>query len=130
MINLDEMEKTVKSIKLTSGEELVGFVHDIGESYVEVQSPFVVSRASGTSFMLLPWMVTAKSNQVYAINILNVSAVAESTTDFLEAYIKVVKKTSSEEEDDWEEVEIEEVDEVDEEDDLYSFNPPPDESIH
>ena len=127
MINLDEMEKTVKSIKLTSGEELVGFVHDIGESYVEVQSPFLVSRASGTSFMLLPWMVTAKSNQVYAINILNVSAVAESTTDFLEAYIKVVKKTSSEEEDGWEEVEIEE---VDEEDDLYSFNPPPDESIH
>lgn len=127
MINLDEMEKTVKSIKLTSGEELVGFVHDIGESYVEVQSPFLVSRASGTSFMLLPWMVTAKSNQVYAINILNVSAVAESTTDFLEAYIKVVKKTSSEEEDDWEEVEIEE---VDEEDDAYSFNPPPDESIH
>lgn len=127
MINLDEMEKTVKSIKLTSGEELVGFVHDIGESYVEVQSPFLVSRASGTSFMLLPWMVTAKSNQVYAINILNVSAVVESTTDFLEAYIKVVKKTSSEEEDDWEEVEIEE---VDEEDDLYSFNPPPDESIH
>lgn len=121
------MEKTVKSIKLTSGEELVGFVHDIGESYVEVQSPFLVSRASGTSFMLLPWMVTAKSNQVYAINILNVSAVVESTTDFLEAYIKVVKKTSSEEEDDWEEVEIEE---VDEEDDLYSFNPPPDESIH
>lgn len=127
MINLDEMEKTVKSIKLTSGEELVGFVHDIGESYLEVQSPFLVSRASGTSFMLLPWMVTAKSNQVYAINILNVSAVAESTTDFLEAYIKVVKKTSSEEEDDWEEVEIEE---VDEEDDAYSFNPPPDESIH
>ena len=127
MINLDEMEKTVKSIKLTSGEELVGFVHDIGESYVEVQSPFLVSRASGTSFMLLPWMVTAKSNQVYAINILNVSAVVESTTDFLEAYIKVVKKTSSEEEDDWEVAEIEE---VDEEDDAYSFNPPPDESIH
>jgi hypothetical protein len=127
VINLDEMEKTVKSIKLTSGEELVGFVHDIGESYVEVQSPFLVSRASGTSFMLLPWMVTAKSNQVYAINILNVSAVVESTTDFLEAYIKVVKKTSSEEEDGWEEVEIEE---VDEEDDIYSFNPPPDESIH
>lgn len=127
MINLDDLEKTVKSIKLTSGEELVGFVHEIGESYVEVQSPFLVSRASGTSFMLLPWMVTAKTNQVYAINILNVSAVAESTADFLEAYIKVVKKSSSEDEDDWEVAEIEE---IDEEDDFYSFNPPPDESIH
>lgn len=127
MINLDDLEKTIKSIKLTSGEELVGFVHEIGESYVEVQSPFLVSRASGTSFMLLPWMVTAKTNQVYAINILNVSAVAESTADFLEAYIKVVKKSSSEDEDDWEVAEIEE---IDEEDDFYSFNPPPDESIH
>jgi len=127
VINLDDLEKTVKSIKLTSGEELVGFVHEIGESYVEVQSPFLVSRASGTSFMLLPWMVTAKTNQVYAINILNVSAVAESTADFLEAYIKVVKKSSSEDEDDWEVAEIEE---IDEEDDFYSFNPPPDESIH
>lgn len=127
MINLDDLEKTIKSIKLTSGEELVGFVHEIGESYVEVQSPFLVSRASGTSFMLLPWMVTAKTNQVYAINILNVSAVAESTADFLEAYINVVKKSSSEDEDDWEVAEIEE---IDEEDDFYSFNPPPDESIH
>jgi hypothetical protein len=127
VINLDDLEKTIKSIKLTSGEELVGFVHEIGESYVEVQSPFLVSRASGTSFMLLPWMVTAKTNQVYAINILNVSAVAESTADFLEAYIKVVKKSSSEDEDDWEVAEIEE---IDEEDDFYSFNPPPDESIH
>jgi hypothetical protein len=127
VINLDDLEKTIKSIKLTSGEELVGFVHEIGESYVEVQSPFLVSRASGTSFMLLPWMVTAKTNQVYAINILNVSAVAESTADFLEASIKVVKKSSSEDEDDWEVAEIEE---IDEEDDFYSFNPPPDESIH
>ena len=77
--------------------------------------------------MLLPWMVTAKTNQVQAINIQNVSAVAESTADFLEAYIKVVKKSSSEDEDDWEVAEIEE---IDEEDDFYSFNPPPDESIH
>ena len=79
--------------------------------------------------MLLPWMVTAKVNQVYAINILNVSSVAESTQDFLDAYIRVVKKTSDNDEEIWEETEIHE-EEIDEEDDFYSFNPPPDESIH
>lgn len=79
--------------------------------------------------MLLPWMVTAKVNQVYAINILNVSSVAESTQDFLDAYIRVVKKTSDNDEEIWEETEIYE-EEIDEEDDFYSFNPPPDESIH
>lgn len=129
MIDFDKLEKTIKSIKLTSGEELVGFVHDIGDSHLEVQSPFLVSKASGTSFMLLPWMVTAKVNQVYAINILNVSSVAESTQDFLDAYIRVVKKTSDNDEEIWEETEIHE-EEIDEEDDFYSFNPPPDESIH
>lgn len=129
MIDFDKLEKTIKSIKLTSGEELVGFVHDIGDSHLEVQSPFLVSKASGTSFMLLPWMVTAKVNQVYAINILNVSSVAESTQDFLDAYIRVVKKTSDNDEEIWEETEIYE-EEIDEEDDFYSFNPPPDESIH
>lgn len=79
--------------------------------------------------MLLPWMVTAKVNQVYAINILNVSSVAESTQDFLDAYIRVVKKTSDNDEEIWEETEIYE-EEIDEEDDFYSFNPPSDESIH
>ena len=79
--------------------------------------------------MLLPWMVTAKVNQVYAINILNVSSVAESTQDFLDAYIRVVKKTSDNDEEIWEETEIYE-EEIEEEDDFYSFNPPPDESIH
>ena len=130
MINLDDLENTVKSIKLTSGEELVGFVHDIGESHLEVQSPFLVTKASGTSFMLLPWMVTAKVNQVYAINILNVSSVAESTQDFFEAYLKVVKKTSDKDEDLWEETDSWEEELEEEDDEFYSFNPPSDESIH
>ena len=131
MINLDELEKTVKSIKLTSGEELVGFVHDIGESFIEVQSPFQVTKAGLTSFRLLPWMVTAKTNQVYAINILNVSSVAESTVDFLDAYLKCIKKTEEKSSIEWEsEVEEDEWEEEMEEDDFYSFNLPPDESIH
>jgi hypothetical protein len=129
--NLDELEKTVKSIKLTSGEELVGFVHDIGESFIEVQSPFQVTKAGLTSFRLLPWMVTAKTNQVYAINILNVSSVAESTVDFLNAYLKCIKKTEESSPIEWEsEVEEDEWEEEMEEDDFNSFNLPPDESIH
>jgi len=127
---LDDLENTVKSIKLTSGEELVGFVHEINESHLEVQSPFLVTKTSGTSFMLLPWMVTAKVNQVYAINILNVSSVAESTQDFFEAYLKVVKKTSDKDEDLWEESDIWEEELEEEDDEFYSFNPPSDESIH
>lgn len=131
MINLDELEKTVKSIKLTSGEELVGFVHEIGESFIEVQSPFQVTKAGLTSFRLLPWMVTAETNQVYAINILNVSSVAESTVDFLNAYLKCIKKTEESSPIEWEsEVEEDEWEEEMEEDDFYSFNLPPDESIH
>lgn len=130
MTTLDDLENTVKSIKLTSGEELVGFVHEINESHLEVQSPFLVIKASGTSFMLLPWMVTAKINQVYAINILNVSSVAESTQDFFEAYLKVVKKTSDKDEDLWEESDIWEEELEEEDDEFYSFNPPSDESIH
>ena len=131
MINLDELEKTVKSIKLTSGEELVGFVHEIGESFIEVQSPFQVTKAGLTSFRLLPWMVTAETNQVYAINILNVSSVAESTVDFLDAYLKCIKKTEESSPIEWEsEVEEDEWEEEMEEDDFYSFNLPPDESIH
>jgi len=129
--NLDELEKTVKSIKLTSGEELVGFVHDIGESFIEVQSPFQVTKAGLTSFRLLPWMVTAETNQVYAINILNVSSVAESTVDFLNAYLKCIKKTEESSPIEWEsEVEEDEWEEEMEEDDFNSFNLPPDESIH
>jgi len=129
--NLDELEKTVKSIKLTSGEELVGFVHEIGESFIEVQSPFQVTKAGLTSFRLLPWMVTAETNQVYAINILNVSSVAESTVDFLNAYLKCIKKTEESSPIEWEsEVEEDEWEEEMEEDDFYSFNLPPDESIH
>jgi len=127
---LDDLENTVKSIKLTSGEELVGFVHEINESHLEVQSPFLVTKTSGTSFMFLPWMVTAKINQVYAINILNVSSVAESTQDFFEAYLKVVKKTSDKDEDLWEESDIWEEELEEEDDEFYSFNPPSDESIH
>lgn len=131
MINLDELEKTVKSIKLTSGEELVGFVHEIGESFIEVQSPFQVTKAGLTSFRLLPWMVTAETNQVYAINILNVSSVAESTVDFLNAYLKCIKKTEESSPIEWEsEVEEDEWEEEMEEDDFNSFNLPPDESIH
>lgn len=131
MKNLDELEKTVKSIKLTSGEELVGFVHEIGESFIEVQSPFQVTKAGLTSFSLLPWMVTAETNQVYAINILNVSSVAESTVDFLNAYLKCIKKTEESSPIEWEsEVEEDEWEEEMEEDDFYSFNLPPDESIH
>ena len=131
MTNLDELEKTVKSIKLTSGEELVGFVHEIGESFIEVQSPFQVTKAGLTSFRLLPWMVTAETNQVYAINILNVSSVAESTVDFLNAYLKCIKKTEESSPIEWEsEVEEDEWEEEMEEDDFYSFNLPPDESIH
>lgn len=131
MKNLDELEKTVKSIKLTSGEELVGFVHEIGESFIEVQSPFQVTKAGLTSFSLLPWMVTAETNQVYAINILNVSSVAESTVDFLNAYLKCIKKTEEKSGIEWEsEVEEDEWEEEMEEDDFYSFNLPPDESIH
>ena len=131
MTNLDELEKTVKSIKLTSGEELVGFVHDIGESFIEVQSPFQVTKAGLTSFRLLPWMVTAETNQVYAINILNVSSVAESTVDFLNAYLKCIKKTEESSPIEWEsEVEEDEWEEEMEEDDFNSFNLPPDESIH
>jgi hypothetical protein len=131
VINLDELEKTVKSIKLTSGEELVGFVHEIGESFIEVQSPFQVTKAGLTSFRLLPWMVTAETNQVYAINILNVSSVAESTVDFLNAYLKCIKKTEESSPIEWEsEVEEDEWEEEMEEDDFYSFNLPPDESIH
>lgn len=131
MTNLDELEKTVKSIKLTSGEELVGFVHEIGESFIEVQSPFQVTKAGLTSFRLLPWMVTAETNQVYAINILNVSSVAESTVDFLNAYLKCIKKTEEKSPIEWEsEVEEDEWEEEMEEDDFYSFNLPPDESIH
>ena len=80
--------------------------------------------------MLLPWMVTAKVNQVYAINILNVSSVAESTQDFFEAYLKVVKKTSDKDEDLWEETDIWEEELEEEDDEFYSFNPPSDESIH
>jgi hypothetical protein len=129
--NLDELEKTVKSIKLTSGEELVGFVHEIGESFIEVQSPFQVTKAGLTSFSLLPWMVTAETNQIYAINILNVSSVAESTIDFLNAYLKCIKKTEESSPKEWEsEVEEDEWEEEMEEDDFYSFNLPPDESIH
>lgn len=131
MKNLDELEKTVKSIKLTSGEELVGFVHEIGESFIEVQSPFQVTKAGLTSFSLLPWMVTAETNQIYAINILNVSSVAESTIDFLNAYLKCIKKTEESSPKEWEsEVEEDEWEEEMEEDDFYSFNLPPDESIH
>jgi len=131
VINLDELEKTVKSIKLTSGEELVGFVHEIGESFIEVQSPFQVTKAGLTSFRLLPWMVTAETNQVYAINILNVSSVAESTVDFLNAYLKCIKKTEESSPIEWEsEVEEDEWEEEMEEDDFNSFNLPPDESIH
>lgn len=130
MTTLDDLENTVKSIKLTSGEELVGFVHEINESHLEVQSPFLVTKTSGTSFMFLPWMVTAKINQVYAINILNVSSVAESTQDFFEAYLKVVKKTSDKDEDLWEESDIWEEELEEEDDEFYSFNPPSDESIH
>ena len=131
MKNLDELEKTVKSIKLTSGEELVGFVHEIGESFIEVQSPFQVTKAGLTSFSLLPWMVTAETNQVYAINILNVSSVAESTVDFLNAYLKCIKKIEEKSPIEWDsDVEEDEWEEEMEEDDFYSFNLPPDESIH
>jgi len=75
--------------------------------------------------------VTAKTNQVYAINILNVSSVAESTVDFLNAYLKCIKKTEESSPIEWEsEVEEDEWEEEMEEDDFYSFNLPPDESIH
>lgn len=90
-------ERAVKSIKLTSGEELVGLIHEVTESYVEVQSPFVVSKNMGSSFMLLPWMITAQVNQIFSINILNVSSVAESSVEFLSAYVKIMKESIDDE---------------------------------
>lgn len=123
-------EQAIKSIKLTSGEEIVGVVHEISESYVEVQSPFVVSKTMGSSFMLLPWMITSEINQIHSINILNVSSVAESSSDFLRAYIKVIKENAEDEDQDFEVKSLDEFDEEMEEEEEELDMTPPDTTVH
>ena len=123
-------EQAIKSIKLTSGEEIVGVVHEISESYVEVQSPFVVSKTMGSSFMLLPWMITSEINQIHSINILNVSSVAESSSDFLRAYIKVIKENAEDEDQDFEVKSLDEFEEEMEEEEEELDMTPPDTTVH
>jgi len=123
-------EQAIKSIKLTSGEEIVGVVHEISESYVEVQSPFVVSKTMGSSFMLLPWMITSEINQIHSINILNVSSVAESSSDFLRAYIKVIKENAEDEDQEFEVKSLDEFDEEMEEEEEELDMTPPDTTVH
>tara|TARA_S200002703_G_scaffold40851_2_gene35532 strand:+ start:4171 stop:4551 length:381 start_codon:yes stop_codon:yes gene_type:complete len=122
--------QAIKSIKLTSGEEIVGVVHEISESYVEVQSPFVVSKTMGSSFMLLPWMITSEINQIHSINILNVSSVAESSSDFLRAYIKVIKENAEDEDQEFEVKSLDEFDEEMEEEEEELDMTPPDTTVH
>lgn len=123
-------QQAIKSIKLTSGEEIVGVVHEISESYVEVQSPFVVSKTMGSSFMLLPWMITSEINQIHSINILNVSSVAESSSDFLRAYIKVIKENAEDEDQEFEVKSLDEFDEEMEEEEEELDMTPPDTTVH
>lgn len=122
--------QAIKSIKLTSGEEIVGVVHEISESYVEVQSPFVVSKTMGSSFMLLPWMITSEINQIHSINILNVSSVAESSSDFLRAYIKVIKENAEDEDQEFEVKSLDEFEEEMEEEEEELDMTPPDTTVH
>tara|TARA_R100000951_G_C2619149_1_gene173828 strand:- start:95 stop:442 length:348 start_codon:yes stop_codon:yes gene_type:complete len=101
-------KEDVKSIKLISGEEIVGLVQDISESVVSIQGPFSVARTMGSSFILIPWMASSNENDVVDINVMCVIALSSTDDQFFEAYVNVINKVESgEEEDDEEEEEIE-----------------------
>ena len=98
-------KEDVKSIKLTSGEEIVGVVHDITESVVSVQGPFSVARTMGSSFVLVPWMVSTNENEVVDINVLSVIALSPTDDQFFNAYVKLINKLDDELDEEEEEVE-------------------------
>ena len=90
------MDKTdVKSIKLASGEEIIGVVQDISEAAVSVQGPFSVARTMGSSFILVPFMASINENSVIDINVLSVLALSQTDEQFFEAYVKVLNKIES-----------------------------------
>ena len=62
------VKDSVKSIKLISGEEIVGVIQDISDGAVSVQGPFSVARTMGSSFILVPWMASSEENAVVDIN--------------------------------------------------------------
>ena len=101
-------KEAVKSIKLISGEEIVGVIQDISDGAVSVQGPFSVARTMGSSFILVPWMASSEENAVVDINALTVSALMPTSEEFLDAYVKVINKVENGiEEDDEEEEEVE-----------------------
>ena len=100
-------KEDVKSIKLTTGEEIVGVVHEFNESTVSIQGPFSVARTMGSSFILVPWMASSEENAVVDINALTVSALMPTSEEFLDAYVKVINKVENGVEEDEEEEEVE-----------------------
>ena len=88
-------KEAVKSIKLISGEEIVGVVHDISDGAVEVQGPFSVARTMGSSYILVPWMASSEENSIVTINAISVCALMPPSEEFLEAYVKVINKVES-----------------------------------
>ena len=99
-------KEDVKSIKLTSGEEIVGVIHDVAESVVSVQGPFSVARTMGSSFVLVPWMVSTNENEVVDINVLSVIALSPTDDQFFNAYVKMINKLDDDEELDEEDGEV------------------------
>lgn len=91
-------KEDVKSIKLTSGEEIVGVVHDVTESVVSVQGPFSVARTMGSSFVLVPWMVSVNENELVDINVSSVIALSPTDDQFFDAYVRVINKIETGEE--------------------------------
>ena len=88
-------KEDVKSIKLTTGEEIVGVVHEFNESTVSIQGPFSVARTMGSSFMLVPWIVSIDENEIVDINNSAITAVAETDQQFFDAYVRVITKLES-----------------------------------
>ena len=97
------VKEAVKSIKLISGEEIVGVVHDISDGAVEVQGPFSVARTMGSSYILVPWMASSEENSIVTINAISVCALMTPSEEFLDAYVKVINKVENGVEDDDEE---------------------------
>ena len=93
--------KDVKSIKLITGEELIGVIQDANDSSVTIQGPFTVGRTMGSSFILVPWIVSMTESDVVDVNVNSVIAVADPDDQFFNAYVNVVNKIGQDDEDEY-----------------------------
>lgn len=49
----------IMSVKIVTGEEIVGALLDSDESTISIDNPMVVVKTVGSAWVLVPWMVTS-----------------------------------------------------------------------